>query len=83
MWTYRIGRGLFSASGSCRGNHRRRRGEEGDCPLGGVAVATRGGTEKREGGVEGLRSPCGGCPLAKHPRLFGIRGAEPVPATSC
>jgi hypothetical protein len=30
MWTYRIGWDLFSNGGSCRGNHRWRRREEGE-----------------------------------------------------
>jgi hypothetical protein len=46
MWTYRIGQDLFSTSRSCRGNHRRRRGEEGDCSPAGVAMESEGEEER-------------------------------------
>jgi hypothetical protein len=56
MWTYRIVRNLLPASGSCRGNHRGRRKEEGDCPLARVARGNchgnQRGKRKGEGEVE-------------------------------
>jgi hypothetical protein len=56
MWTYRIVRNLLPASGSCRGNHRGRSKEEGDCPLARVARGNchgnQRGKRKGEGEVE-------------------------------
>jgi hypothetical protein len=76
MWTYRIGRDLFSTSGSCHGNHRGRR-REGDCPPVGVASRSCHGNQrgkKGEGEVESPRLPCGWLPTGQTSQTLWYKG---------